>query len=108
MPNIFQMKAGETRNFIVDFKDKLDTAQAQALTGTPTATEVQTSALTISDVAVNTAERIIATRTYAVMQGVEFTVTGGVTRTDYWIRFTATSNGTPEQTLIEDVRLQVL
>lgn len=117
----YKLKAGETRAFTVDFSSRLSTPPfsptgpcessttyaTEVLTGTPTVAEVGTSALTIANVALNTAALWVAGRSIAANQGVTFTVSGGTTRTVYTVRITIATDGTPAQTLIEDIRIQV-
>lgn len=98
-------KAGETRTIVVPFIDKL--IAEETLTGTPTVVETSASDLTITDVSVTGLDWIIRGQTVKAGTAVQFSVSGGTTRTDYTIRVTAVSNTSPIQTLIEDMRLHV-
>jgi hypothetical protein len=106
--SVTKKKAAETRTVIVSFKDKLAACSWELLAGTPTATEQITADLTISGVAVNTLERKIDGQRIPTGTAVEFTVSGGTARTDYTIRLTVSTDASPTQTLIEDVRLKVI
>jgi hypothetical protein len=99
-------KAGETRTIVVAFTDKL--RGIEALAGTPTAEEVGTSDLTITDVALTTEDKTIRGQTIPTLKAVQFSVSGGTAREDYTIRVTATGDTSPIQTLIEDMRLHVV
>lgn len=99
-------KAGETRTIVVPFIHKL--RGDESLTGTPTATETSASDLTITDVGITGQDWVIRGQTVASGKGVQFSVSGGIARTDYTIRVTASGNTSPIQTLIEDMRLHVI
>lgn len=102
--NYTTKRAGETRNILVDLSDKLDTDEL--LSGTATVVEVLTSALTIASVALSE-ERTVNGAIVPASTGVSFSVSGGVARTDYTIRITVSTDATPAQLLIQDIRLQV-
>lgn len=99
-------KAEATRYILVSFKDQI--VDTELLTGTPTAEEYGTSALTISDVALNTLDVGIHGLPVKTNQGVGFFVAGGVARTDYTIRVTVGTDTSPGQTLVKDIRLKVI
>lgn len=100
-----QKKAEETRNILVAFTDEL--WKDEVLTGTATAVEIGTSALTITDAAVTSADCWLDSRQIAAGQGVQFSVSGGVARQSYTIRVGASSTSSPIQTLSKDYRLLV-
>lgn len=95
----------EVRNVAVSFANKLDSGEL--LTGTPTATEVSTTDLTISDVAVNTAALTISGVSVAVGEAVQFKVSGGTAGVKYKVRVTCATDSSPAQTLIVDVVFRV-
>jgi hypothetical protein len=97
--------AGSTRNAAFDFGDDegpLDSGEL--LTGTPTIVEVSTSALTISNKVVSTAELTINGRTVAIGEAVQCSVTGGTAGTTYTIRVTVDTDSTPAQTIVRDFK----
>lgn len=99
-------KAAETRTFHVDLSHKLYTDEL--LSGTPTVTEVGTSALTISGVELTTSPTTPWGRMFIpTSRGVQFTVAGGMAGTLYTIRITVTTDATAAQTLIEEIQLRV-
>lgn len=98
-------RAAETRTIVVPFIDRL--RGLEALTGTPTAEELQSTDLTIADVALTTEDKVIRGQTIPPLKAVQFSVSGGDAREDYTIRVTATGDTSPLQTLIEDMRLHV-
>lgn len=89
------------RNFAVDFTDELDSGEL--LTGTPTATELDTTDLTISSVKVNTVALTLVVdgeqRTVAVGKAVQGHVTGQDANTGYRIRVLADTDSSPSQTI---------
>lgn len=98
-------KAGETRTYIVSFAEKL--REHEALTGTPTATELRTSALTITDVDLTVEDWTIMGRRIKAYTAVVFSVSGGTARNDYTIRVEVGTDTSPVQTLQYDMRLKV-
>ncbi len=98
--------AAETKFVLISFGEKLD--DLEVLTGTPTASEVGSSDLTLSDVGLNPADQTIRGQKILANKGVQFLVAGGTARKDYTIRLTASTDGSPSQTLIYDVRMSVL
>jgi hypothetical protein len=97
-------KPQEVRNIIISFSAKLD--KDEFLSGTPTVSEIGTTDLTISDETVTVLNHTIGGLAIPSSAGVEFTVSGGVSREQYTIRVSVdTSLG---QTLVEDVRLAIL
>ncbi len=95
----------EVRNVAVSFVGKLDSGEK--VTGTPTVTEVDTSDLTISNVAVSTAALTINDKSVAIGEAVQFRVSGGLAGVSYTLRVTAASDATPAQTLIVNTILNV-
>jgi hypothetical protein len=98
--------ANEVVNGKVDLQDQLDTGEL--ITGTPTATEVTSSDLTIDNVAFNTASMTVKKRTVAIGKGVKFRIQGGTAKTQYTIMVTATTDSTPAQTLKRFVRFNCI
>lgn len=99
-------RAAEVRSYAVDFGGKL--SPDELLAGTPTATELVTSALTISGVELNGVVRTIGGRIALVAQAVVFLVAGGVAGTTYTIRITVGTNATAAQTLIQEIQLRAI
>ena len=104
-PTILEMKVSEIRNVAVSFIGRLDSGEL--LTGTPTVVEVTSTDLTISDVAVNTAQITVLGKTVATGQAVQFKVLGGAANTNYSIRITTVTDATPAQTFIIKIRIRV-
>jgi len=96
--------AGDTRNGAVSFANQLDSGEA--LTGTPTVEEQDTSDLTISSVGVSTRELTINEETVAAGLAVQFSVTG-MTAATYTLKVTATTDSTPAQTLVRYIKFSV-
>ena len=97
---------GETSNFSVSFVGALDSGEL--LTGTPTATEVTTSDLTIRNVAVSTAALVINDISVETGKAVQCKVIGQLkANAPYMIRITAVTDSTPAQTKIRKVIFKV-
>ena len=95
-----ELAVGETRNGAYSFKGELDAGEL--LTGTPTATEVTSSDLTITNVAVNTATLEVSKDLLVIAgQAVQYKVIGHLAGKEYKVKITATTDATPAQTLIE-------
>lgn len=90
------------RNFAFDFTDELDAGEL--LTGTPVATELTSSDLTISSVAVNTSALTLTIdgqiRTAAIGKAVQGHITGQNASTAYRVKITVSTDATPAQTII--------
>jgi len=99
-------KEGETRTIVVPFIDKL--REDETLTGTPTVAELNTAALTITDIGVTGQDVTIRGQTIEAGKAVQFSVSGGTARNDYTIRVRASGNTSPTQTLEYDMRLHVI
>lgn len=100
-------RAAEVKNFAVRFDADLVTDED--LTGTPTVTELYTSALTISNVGLNLAERPVSGVNVAANRAVEFTVAGGTRGQVYTLQVAAgSSHATSPQSLTRLVRLMVI
>jgi hypothetical protein len=97
---------GETNNISVDFTDVLDSGEL--LTGTPTIVEQDTSDLTITNVAVNTAALTINSRTVAIGMAIQGAVSGQTTtNSPYTLTVTASTDSTPAQTKVRYVVITV-
>jgi len=90
LPGIPEISAGETDDGAVDFTDRLDSGET--LSGTPTVTEVTSSDLTISSVAVNTATLTMFDTTIAIGAAVQFTVSGQLASTLYTLNVTTSTS----------------
>lgn len=99
-------RAAEVKNFAVRFDADLVTDED--LTGTPTVVELYTSDLTISNVGLNLAERLVSGLNIAANRAVEFTVAGGTRGQVYTLEVRGGSNATYPQTLTRQVRLMVI
>jgi len=105
-PQIHSKRTGETRLVSVDYTDKLDAGEL--LTGTPTIVEVTTSDLTLANKVVNTAALTIRNRTVIIGQAVQFSVAGGQDGAAYTIQITVTTDSSPAQTLVDQIRLNAI
>jgi hypothetical protein len=101
-------KPNETRIAVVSFAEKLvNTAElidAQGLS----AIELRTTALTVGTPSPIDADFVYQDRIVHAGQAVEVSIGGGVSRKDYTVRVTVQTNGSPVQTLVEDLRVHVL
>lgn len=98
----------EVRNVAVSFSGKLD--DSEALTGTPTVTEVDASspqALTFANIAINTAILSINDISTPVGEAVQFKVSGGVADAVYTIKIVCGTDSTPAQVLYGTITLRV-
>jgi hypothetical protein len=98
--------ASEVRNVAVSLASVLDSGEL--LTGTPTVTEVTTSALTFSNEGVSTGSLTINGVSVTTGEAVQFKVTGGTANTDYEIQIVCATDATPAQTLYSIIQLGVL
>jgi len=99
-------RVSEIRNVAVDMRGKLDTGEL--LSGLPVILEEETTDLTFSNAAVNTAIIRVNGRDVGIGQAVQFRVSGGVENTKYSIRVTVTTTSTPAQTLLQNCALNVI
>jgi hypothetical protein len=106
MNEIHVKRVSEVRNVSIDMRGKLDSGES--LTGTPTILEEETTDLSFSNSAVNTAIIRINGRNVGIGQAVQFRVSGGVETTQYSIRVTVSTDSTPAQTLVENLSLNVI
>ena len=105
LPTRWTKGAGETRNIAVDFRGKL--RGSEKLTGTPTIVEVTTSALTLTNKAVNVAALTILGETVGIGQALQVRVSGGTAGTDYSIKLTCATDSSPAQTVEDTITLGV-
>lgn len=98
-------KPGETRRVSIRVSDLLD--DDEKLTGTPTAAEVDTSDLTITNVVVSSAAVTINHVSVPAGEAIQFMISGGTEYTDYQILITATTDTTPAQTIVFRILLRV-
>lgn len=101
----YVISTGDIDVVSINYTDYLDTGEL--LTGTPTVTEVTTSALTLSNKIVNTSTYVEADsgQTVAVGAAVQFAVstsTAGL----YRVRVTATTDATLARTKVADILLE--
>ena len=98
------LSVGATRLVRVDGTDDLD--DGASFTGTPTVVEVTTSDLTLTNKAVNSATYTdIDGATVAIGKGLQFTASGGSAGTTYTIRVTCSTDSSPAETLVYDLKL---
>lgn len=109
----YEMGTSSARTITIDFTDELD--EAEALTGTPTAAELDTADLAPSALSVSVVPRTIypegpdgPPRTVAAGKAVVLSLSvlgtapvalGDVYRAEYKLRITAISDGSPVQTI---------
>ena len=105
-PQIRFKNVSEIRNVAVDMRGKLDSGEL--LTGAPVAAELVTTALTLSNVALNTVAFVVNGSTVGANQAVQFKVSGGLAGISYTVRITAGTTANPAQTLIEHVTIKVI
>ena len=101
----YVISTGDTDVISINYTDYLDSGEL--LTGTPTVVEVTTSALTLSNKAINTATYVEADtgNTVAISKAVQFKIsctTAGV----YRIRVTVSTNATVARTKVVDILIQ--
>jgi len=100
-PQVPTTYVGAARNIAIDFTDELDTGEL--LTGTPTIVEIHPANspldLTISNVAVSTADLEINGQTVTTGMAVQGHVSGMLSGVTYKCLVTATTDATPAQTL---------
>lgn len=101
-----QKTAGETRNISVRFAGVLDVGEA--LTGTPTISELDTTDLTISSKAISVAALTITGVSTPIGQAVQCAVSGGTAGNTYDIQIVATTDSTPAQTIYGNIKLKVV
>ncbi len=89
----------------VSFLYALD--DVESLTGTPEATEVGTTDLTIANVANSTSSMEINGETVAAGKAVRFTISGGTAGTVYDLQVIGYSNSSPNQKIVADLKLEV-
>jgi hypothetical protein len=105
-PQIPVIPEGETNNFAVSWVRVLD--PGELLTGTPLVVEETTSDLTITNKTISTATLSINGRDVVAGQAVQFVVSGQiVAHSPYTLKLTVTTNSTPPQTKIRDIRFSV-
>ena len=95
----------EVRNVAVSFVGELDVGEN--LSGTPLVDEVDTTDLTITNIAVSLVALTINDKAVAIGRAVQFRVSGGIAGTRYSVRVTATTDASPAQTLIVNLILNV-
>lgn len=77
----------------------------ELLTGTPTVVEVNTTALTLDNKAINTAAVEILGEQVAIGKAVQFRVAGGATGRTYSVTITVSTNATAPRTIVRTVDL---
>ena len=77
----------------------LELRSGELLTGTPTAEEQTTSALTLSNVGLNSGTVDIAGQSTLANQAITFSVSGGISGTLYSIKVTCGTDSSPARSL---------
>lgn len=96
----------ETRNVFVDFAKELEDT-GDDLTGTPTASEMTTTDLTLANVAVGTATFTDADDyVWTASKYVTFTISGQQDDTDYLVKVSTTSDAGNAETLVRIAKFQ--
>jgi hypothetical protein len=98
------ISVGDTELFAIDYTDMLDSSET--LTG-PTCAEVTTTALTIANVAVNSAAVTINGVSVAIGKAVQFKVSGQVINTTYTLLVTVTTTSSPARVLARHAKFRV-
>jgi len=100
-----RVSVGDVEVAAINYTDWLDSSEL--LTGTPTATEVTSTDLTISSVGVSTASMTIGGDAVITAKAVKFKVIGGTTaNSPYSIRVTVSTDATVARTAIRDCLLE--
>lgn len=90
----YNKAVSETINFAVDCTEGLD--DGETLSGTPTSSGQ--SEMTVSNLAVTSAEKIINGKTVAIGKAITGKVTGGTTAGRYEIKLYCATSSSPAQT----------
>jgi len=100
--------ASETRTISIDYSDKLDSGEA--LTGTPTVSEVSSSDLTLSGAQLNSGELTINGETVAANKAVQCQVAGGSSGSTYSILVSVGTDASSPgaQTFYDTIKIEVL
>ena len=106
LPQVHEKGASETRLVAIDFDDVLEAGESFA--GTPTLTEVGTSALSLSSPAVSDAAREILGRSVPAGRALLFACAGGTAGVTYRIGVTCGTDATPAQVIERGVRIEVI
>lgn len=105
-PQIQCKDENEQRNVSVSFMGKLEVGEL--LTGAPTVIEVGTSDLTIGNEQVSTVELNLNGKKVPAGGAVQFSVSGGVEGTTYFIDVQCATDASPSQTLITRITLEIV
>jgi hypothetical protein len=95
---------GDVELFAIDYTEILDTGEALS---SGTATEVTTTALTITNVAVNSDTLVINGVNVNIGRALSFKVSGQVINTTYTILVTVITNSSPARTLARHAKFRV-
>lgn len=98
------ISAGDVDMVSIDYTDYLDSSEL--LTGTPTVTEITTSALTFANIAVNTVAVSILNKTVAIGKAVRFKMSGQAAGVTYTVRVSAATDSSPARTVVRDIIIQ--
>mgnify|MGYP001563283953 FL=1 len=101
---VYTISVGDVEMVAIDYTDHLDSGET--LTGTPTATLIDTGSLVISNVGLNAAAKTILGRTVAISCAVQFRVLSQASGATYTVRVSATTTSSPARTVVRDVRIK--
>ena len=100
--------ASETRTISIAYTDKLDSGEA--LTGTPTVSEISSSDLTLSGAQINSGELTINGETVAANNAVQCQVAGGTSGSTYSVLVSVVTDASSPgaQTFYDTIKIEVL
>ena len=107
LPQVPTLSVGDEEVLSINYTDALDKTTGELLTGTPTATELDSSDLTISNVGRNTQTVRILGKNVVTNKAVVFKVIGQKEDKEYRIRVSAVTDSTPARTLVRDIKFKV-
>lgn len=120
-PQIFHIMQGATENITIDYGESASGSKptgpldpGEVLTGTPTISTLTmpsgASAMTTSNVAVNTGDKYVNGRTCSIGEAVQFKIVAGASQTKgmYKLLITCATDSSPARTLKKIIRLLVV
>lgn len=120
-PQIFCMMQGATENIVVDYGESASGSKptgpldpGEVLTGTPTISTLNmpsgASAMTTSNVAVNSGDKYVNGRTASAGEAVQFKIVSGASQTKgmYKLLITCSTDSSPARTLKKIIRIIVV
>lgn len=120
-PQVFHLMQGATENIVIDYGESASGSKptgpldpGEVLTGTPTISTLNmpsgASALTTSNVAVNSGDKYVNGRTVSAGEAVQFKVVASSSQTKglYRMLVTCSTDSTPARTLKKIIRILVV